>query len=272
MVSKRRVLLLAVCTTVVCSLLVIVPLLWQTKPDMHTAITKAIGFLEDRREPYALLWLDVMYRRFGITEFADSLQRYDQVLTERPEEAPLLRVFRRMADYDNSLQSGDLQAVSLPSDILIIHALYCDRRGLPLDYPKMLATEAGQGGYHLTHVLLALIWVQERGCELTLPEGFTDEVYSANAAIINSDPKTVDDLKLEAAAFLYLAGQGDLVDDSFIDHVIESQNDDGSWGHPNEGEDKDYWYWHSTILGLLLLLHLEFPADSYPPVLDSASK
>jgi len=241
----------------------------QSKPDLQTAIAKAIDFLEDRREPYALLWLDVMHRHFGIAEFADALQRYDQALTEHPEEAALLRVFRRMADYDNPLRTEDLQAVSLPSDIIIVHALYCDRLGLPIDYPRMLDREASQGGYHLTHVLLAWIWVQENGCELTLPTGFIDEIYSANAAIINSNTKSVNDLNLEAAAFLYLAGQGDLVDDYFIERVIASQNGDGSWGNYSDSEVD--MYWHSTILGLMLLLHVEFPADSYPPMLDSAS-
>jgi hypothetical protein len=271
--SKRRALLLAFCITALCSLLVVVPLLKQPEPDLETAIAKAIDFLEDKREPYALLWLDVIYRRFGITEFANSLQLYDQVLTEQPEQLSLLRVFRRIADYDNPLQTEDLKAVSLPSDIIIVHALYCNRteRGLPVDYPKMLDREAGEGGYHLTHVLLAWIWVQENGCELALPDGFIDEVYSANAEIINSDPTTVDDLKLEAAAFLYLAGQGDLVDDSFIERVIASQNGDGSWGHPSNDQEAEYLHWHSTILGLMLLLHVEFPADYYPPVLDSAS-
>ncbi len=269
--SKRRALLLAFCITALCSLLVAVPLLQHPEPDLHTATAKAIDFLEDRNEPYALLWLDVMHRRFGIDKFADALQRYDQLLTEQPEEASLLRVFRRIADYDNPLQTEDLQAVSLTSDIIIVHALYCDQRGLPIDYPRMLDREAGEGGYHLTHVLLAWIWVQENGCELALPDGFIDAVYSANAAIINNDPKTVDDLKLEAAAFLYLAGQGDLVDDSFVERVIVSQNGDGSWGHSNDGKDEEYWQWHSTILGLMLLLHVEFPADVYPPVLDSAS-
>jgi len=269
--SKRRALLLAFCITALCSLLVTVPLLTPPEPDLHTAIAKAIDFLEDRNEPYALLWLDVIHRRFGITEFADALQRYDQLLSEHPEEESLLRVFRRIADYNNPLQAEDLQAVTLPSDIIIVHALYCDRLGLPVDYPRMLDREAGQGGYHLTHVLLAWIWVQENGCELALPDWSIDELYSANAAIINNDPKTVNDLKLEAAAFLYLAGQGDLVDDSFVERVIASQNGDGSWGSSSNEQEAEYLHWHSTILGLLLLLHVESPADSYPPVLDSAS-
>jgi hypothetical protein len=270
--SKRRALLLALCITALCSILVAAPLLTQPKPNLHTATAKAIDFLEDRNEPYALLWLDVIYRRFGVAEFADSLQRYDQLLTEQPENAALLRVFRRIADYDNPLLTEDLQAVILPSDIIIVHALYCDRpeRGLPIDYSRMLDREAGDGGYHLTHVLLALIWVQENGCELELPDGFLDAIYHANAALINTD-SAVTDLELEAAAFLYLAGQGDLVDDSFIERAILSQNGDGSWGSSSNEEEAEYWHWHSTILGLLLLLHVEFPAGAYPPVLDSAS-
>ena len=269
--SKRRALLLAFCITALCSLWVVVPLLTHHEPNLQNAIANAIDFIEDTQEPYALLWLDVMHRRFGIEEFADALQRYDQVLTEQPEQLPLRHVFRRIADYDNPLQAEDLQAVSLPSDRIIAYALYCDRLGLPSDYSEMLDRAVSQGGYHLTHVLLAWIWVQENGCELALPDGFIDDMYRANAAIINSDPMTVDDLKLEAAAFLYLAGQGGLVDDSFVERVIVSQNDDGSWGHSSDDQEESYWHWHSTILGLLLLLHVEFPADSYPPVLDSAS-
>ena len=273
--SKRRALLLAFCITALCSLLVVVPLLMHHEPDLPTeedlqnAIANAIDFFEGSREPYALLWLDVMHRRFGIEEFADALQRYDQVLTEQPEQLPLRHMFRRIADYDNPLQAEDLQAVSLPSDRIIAYALYCDRLGLPSDYSEMLDRAVSQGGYHLTHVLLAWIWIQENGCELALPDGFIDDMYRANSAIINNNPRVVDDLKLEAAAFLYLAGQGALVDDSFVDRVITSQNDDGGWGVSSDGQGDSYW--HSTILGLLLLLHVEFPADSYPPVLDSTS-
>ena len=273
--SKRRALLLAFCITALCSLLVVVPLLMHHEPDLPTeedlqnAIANAIDFFEGSREPYALLWLDVMHRRFGIEEFADALQRYDQVLTEQPEQLPLRRMFRRIADYDNPLQAEDLQAVSLPSDRIIAYALYCDRLGLPSDYSEMLDRAVSQGEYHLTHVLLAWIWIQENGCELALPDGFIDDMYRANAAIIDNNPMMVDDLKLEAAAFLYLAGQGALVDDSFVERVITSQNDDGGWGDSSDRQgDSD---WHSTSLGLLLLLHMEFPADSYPPVLDSTS-
>lgn len=209
-----------------------------------------------------------MHRRFGIPEFADALERYDQVLLGQPDNAPLLRVFRRIADYDNPVTTGDFAALSADVDYITVPALYCDQLELSDDYPMLLENATERGDYQLTHVLLALIWSQENGCELELPDGFIEDVYTANAALINDD-HTVDDLELEAASFLYLAGQGDLVDDSFIETVIESQNNDG--GRSFSGEEQEDSEWHATISGLLLLLHVEFPSDSYPPVLDSAS-
>jgi hypothetical protein len=209
-----------------------------------------------------------MHRQFGIAAFADALQRYDQVLAENPPDAPLLRVFRRIADHDNPLQDGDLQAVEVDVDRITVPALYCDRWGLSANYLEMLEEEAHRGGYLLTHVLLALVWIEENGCGASLSNDFIEDVYHATAALIGDD-SVVEDLELEAAAFLYLVGQGALVDDAFIDRVIAVQNDDGGWTRflDRLGESD----WHTTILGLFLLLHVEYPAASYPPMLNPAS-
>jgi hypothetical protein len=231
-------------------------------------VANAIAFFEESREPYApdaLLWLDVIHRRFGIEAFADALQRYDQVLDQ--EQTPLLRVIRRIADHDNPLQAGDLQAVWADVDFVTVPALYCDRFGLSDHYPALLQLSVSQGGYMPPHVLLAWIWIQDNGCEVPLPDGFIEDVYRANVALIGDDP-VVDDLELEAAAFLYLAGQGALVDDAFVERVIKVQNDDGGWLDSSDKPGDSHW--HASILGLLLLLHVEYPADSYPPVLAPA--
>jgi hypothetical protein len=231
-----------------------------TQEELHTAVAKAINFFARSREPHALLWLDVMHRRFGIEEFADALQRFDRVLTEQPKQSPVLRVLRRMADHDNPLRIEDMEAVSHPSDRIIVCALYCDRLGLPPSFPDVLAKAVRAGGYYLPHVLLAWVWIRENGCELALPDGFIDDVCRVNAAMVNNDPMTVSDLKLEAAAILYLAGQGALVDNVFVGSVIVTQNDDGGWRRSPDGNGGSDW--HATILGLLLLLHLKFSAGS----------
>ncbi len=72
--SKQKVLLFVAFIIVLFSLLIIPPYL-HTIPDLELPIENAIDFLELSNEPHALLWLDVIHRRFGIEEFADSLQR-----------------------------------------------------------------------------------------------------------------------------------------------------------------------------------------------------
>jgi hypothetical protein len=232
-----------------------------TEADLRARVERAIHFLEPTREPHALLFLDILHRRFGIEAFADSLARYDQVLTERPDEAPLLSVFRRIADANNPIEPDDWDHVKLPKDRLLVSALYCDRLGLPPSFAEALGRAVSHGGYGLTHALLTWIWIQENGCELDLPEGFVDRMVAAVAAIIDTDPLTINDLKLEAAAFLCMARRTSLVDLGFVRRVIAIQNDDGGWGKPDEGAgNPDESSWHSTILALMLLLHVSFPA------------
>jgi hypothetical protein len=221
-------------------------------------VANAIKFLGQSQEPEAMLWLDVMFRRFGIEEFANSLQQFDQLIYLYPSKLPELRLFRRIADYNNPISAYDLKRVKIDLDRITLPALYCDRLDLPSDYLKVLEERVSRGGYQLTHVLLAWIWIQENGCEPELPDDFIEDLYHANAALIDTDP-IVTDLELEAAAFLCLAGQSELVDDSFLEQVIASQDADGGWGSDRR--------WHTTILGLLYLLHVEFPSDTYPPVL-----
>jgi hypothetical protein len=94
-----------------------------------------------------------------------------------------------------------------------------------------------------------------------VPEGFAEEMYAAVAAIVDDRPTKVNDLKLEAAAFLCLARQGARVNPAFVQRVVAIQNRDGGWGKPDHVDPSkpDESSWHSTILALLLLLHIEFP-------------
>lgn len=270
--------LFAVFGIIALSIIVAVPLLLHPEPApepkpiaLQPAIANAIAFFEEPGEPndlYALLLLDVVHRRFGIAAFADALQRYDEVMAVHPDQAPLMRVFRRIADYDNPLQDEDLLKLSEDIDLVTAPALYCDRLGIPSNYPSTLDRATRLGDYMLTHALLACIWIQENGCDVPLPDDFIENMYRANAALIGDDP-VVDDLELEAAAFLCLAGQGAMVDHSFVERVIAVQNDDGGWLLSSDKPgDSD---WHTTALGLMLLLHLEYPSDSYPPMLAPQS-
>jgi hypothetical protein len=267
--KKTYIIVLCVIIVVIVSLIAVPLLLRPGRSEaLQNAITKAIDYSEAIRDPYELLMLNVMYRRFGITAFADSLQLYDQELSERPDDAPLLRVFRRIADHDNQLQPGDLDEVSVDIDQITVPALYCDRLGFSDRYADILEQATFMGGNLLPHIVLARIWTKDNGCEWPRPESSMETVYSETADLIGYDP-LVDDLRLEAAAFLFLAGQGSRVSDTFIDRVLAVQNDDGGWSYSSNISSESES--HATVLALMLLLHVQNPADSYPPMLAPAS-
>jgi hypothetical protein len=231
-----------------------------TQEILGKTVANAIAFLKGTREPHALMFISILHRRFGIEEFADALKLYDQALTQHPERAPVLRVFRRVFDANNPLQPDDWDHVTIESDRLLVSALYCDRLDLPLSFADALSRAVGQGAYAATHALLAWIWSQENGCKLALPDGFLDQMYGTVAALIDTDPTTISDLKLEAAAFLCLARQSARVDLGFVQRVVAIQNEDGGWGTPAEGAgNPDESSWHSSILALMILLHVRFP-------------
>jgi hypothetical protein len=253
--------------------------LQPTDPSLQQALKKAINYLKQTQDPMGLLMINVLYRQFNITEFNDSLQRYDQVLAANPE--PINRIFRRIADYNTSaVLHEDFNSVTDQLDRITVPALYSDRMALPDDYPSQLtdAMDSGaiyaqnrinSGCYLLTHVLLATIWMQNNHCSLQLPEDFKSTLYQNNAALIG-DGSHVDDIELEAAAFLYQAGQGNMVSDAFVQNIIAAQFTDGGWAISQDTPGNTNW--HPSILALMILLHVEYPAASYPPMLAPAPR
>jgi hypothetical protein len=173
----------------------------------------------------------------------------------------VLRVLRRLLDANNPLRPDDWDHLRIHTDQLLAAALYCDVLGVPEYYPEALERGVKAGGYHATHVLLAWIWLNDNRCKLKVRDGFVEDMYRANLTILEDRPTMVNDLKLEAAAFLCMARQGSRVDPKFVRHVVSIQRADGGWGIPDTPDPNhpDGSSWHSTILALLLLLHVEFP-------------
>ena len=231
-----------------------------TEAEVAAVVASAIAFLKSAREPHALLFMGLIHRRFGVREFANALALYDEELPKHPDRAPVLRVFRRMFDASNPIQLEDWEHVTIPTDRLLISALYCDRLGLPESFADVLAQAASQGRYAATHALLAWVWIQENRCRLAAPAGLFEDICRAVAMIIDEDPTSVNDIKLEAGAFLCLAHQMHRVDLGFVRRVIAFRNADGGWGRPVEGAGHPgESSWHSTILALMILLHVRFP-------------
>src|SRR5215207_376936 len=124
-----------------------------TEEQVRTAVANGVRFVNRTREPYGLWFMGMMHRLFGTPEFADALKRYDEVVAERPSEAPRLRVLRRLNDADNPLRPDDWDSVQIHTDRILAAALYCDRVGFPPTYAATLEAGVKAGGYHATHVL-----------------------------------------------------------------------------------------------------------------------
>ncbi len=247
-------------------------------PALQQAVKNAIAYLKQTQDPMGLLMLNVIYRQFGIIEFKDSLQRYDKLLASNPD--PWLRIFRRIADYNTSaVRPEDFNSVTDQLDRLTVPALYSDRLSLPDDYLSQLIDamntgfsyaehSSNRGSYLLTHALLATIWLQNNHCSLQLPEDFTSILYQKNAALIG-DGSQVNDIDLEAVAFLYQAGQGNLVNpdfaQNFVQNIIAAQFTNGGWSAIKDTPSNTNW--HPSVLALMILLHIQYPAASYPPMI-----
>ena len=237
----------------------------NTDDKVEVAITNAINYIAQTQESYALLMLNVIYRQFDITEFKDTLQRYDEILSSSSQ--PLLKLLRRIADYNNTVDETDFSGVVDEIDSVMIPALYADQWSLPDNYPFVLINAKDSGGYMMTHALLATIWLQENNCNISLPDSFI-ETLNYDTAALTQTSSPITDVALEAAAFLYEAGQGNLVNPDFAENVVATQNPDGGWSLSSDtpsGSD-----WHPTVLALMILLHVAHPAESYPPMLASA--
>jgi hypothetical protein len=234
----------------------------KTDDKLEVAINNAINYLEQTNEPFGLLMLNVIYRQFGIQEFKDTLQRYDEILSS--DSHSIMKLYRRIADHNNTVDETDFGAIVEQVDIITIPALYADQRNPPSNYPMVLIDAKDNGGYMMTHALLATIWLQENNCNISLPDNFIETLHYDTAALTESG-LPVTDVALEAAAFLYEAGQGNLVSSDFAENVIATQNTDGGWSLSSDTQSDSNW--HPTILAFMVLLHVAHPATSNPPML-----
>lgn len=205
-----------------------------------------------------LLLLDVIHRRFEVDAFAGAAAQYDAALAARPQAPIDAFAFRRVFDPGQLLTAKELAQVGKGVNEVTIPAMFCDTLPLAPDYGDRLAADAALGGYELTHVALALRWIDELQCT-PVDADFVAQVVADTVALIDPDDG-LDDLEIEAAMFgALLAGTDALPDLS--DALLQGQLTDGTWPHDPGDREGD---WHTTGLALMLLLQLHRPpADGF---------
>ena len=150
---------------------------------------------------------------------------------------------------------------------LNITAANCDYKPLPSNYWNTIRDSLRAGGYNLTHVALALAFIQDNGCNKPADiDDINEKLTSGMVSIANDNPKNMD-LRFEAIAFLMLSGRYDLVDSSWIDEIIASQAKNGSWTDKTGQAKTD----HITVLALWALLEYEHADEPYEPLIRRPS-
>ena len=207
-----------------------------------------------------LIFADFFYRRFGIEELSGSLAVYDSNLAAGTSDDAYYRVVRRMGDPDHSYQDGDWASVTAALDEVTFPALYCRDQTLPSDYVQKMDALRDLGGYHLTHVALALIWFEENGCTPPVDASYRSDIDARMATLVDRSDG-LDDLEMEAVAWLLHMGRADLVEHADLQAIADAHLPGDGWGLTPASTTGD---WHATGLGLWALLIYECPDTDEP--------
>ena len=232
-----------------------------TEAEVRTAVANAIQFVNRTREPYGLLFMDLMHRRFEVPQFADALERYDEVLAEGRRRR------RCCACCGASATPTTRFAPTTGSTCRSTRTECSSRRCIAIGwaYPRRSPKPSPKASERAATTPRTRCWpgsgFRTTAARCRSPRGSSRSCTAPSPRILEDRPTLVNDLKLEAAAFLCLARQGARVNPSFVQHVVAIQKADGGWGKLDNADaaDPDGSSWHSSILALLLLLHVSFP-------------
>jgi len=143
-----------------------------------------------------------------------------------------------------------------------LRSVYCDL--YPIDKKKMikdLYAEADKGDYALTHALLSLQWMKENNCFKPDEVVQLEEYIVGKQVELLNDHQEMNDLTIEAIAFLLYCNYHNLVKASWLDKIIMLQQEDGGWKW-NSSELNTAT--HPSILALWALLEWREPGMNIP--------
>lgn len=215
--------------------------------------------------PQALAVQHEIGTRFGIPDLCCSLEEFDARLDAvdvHPNQRDEALLLRRLIDPSASTPIELIDTME-PTDEMLFRGMYYDLRPEEEPLRKLLASQADEGGYPLTHTLLALCWkgkVSEPWPDhdelvRDLAQRALDEGRSVVAPVLEANWAPYDTYA-EAVALTGFAGLHDLLIDDDIDWILSQQQGDGGWHH-----------WHPTIISLWALLEARFqlPAPGREP-------
>lgn len=235
------------------------------------AILNAQKYLVDNLgtvAPEQRLILDYLQRKFDLDPKL-NVQNTPLIIKADPNNYPLEIHFVERIAYPDKLVTAMPRNVLDPMSWVTVYSANCDHTPLPKDFWPKVRQNYSQGGYEMTHIVLALSFMRDNGC--TIPneaEGIEREVIAAMTRLAN-DPVTNADLRYESIAFIMLAGGYDSVNNGWIQKILSEQRPDGSWSFTlDDGKSND----HATTLALWAILEYKNPNKPYEPFIRRPDK
>jgi len=177
-----------------------------------------------------ILWvIKILNDKYCKSSFLDDFYRVRfKEFENHPVESAYQRLFNDEIVYE--IDYDLLETRQIYFDDIIIPALYCDLQTIPDNTLLKIFDIENASGYDLTHRYLAILFLKNRGC-------FIKEKYNIDNSILRASQKiteegneaTFDDLYPERVAFLLYGGFREIIEDNWIETIIENQEQSGGW-------------------------------------------
>jgi hypothetical protein len=210
------------------------------------------------------LFFEYLQRQYGIDQvFSASHTPINSPGPQQHQDTQQFLALRRIAYPTSFVQKLPIVQNDSITDMLL-RAANCDHIVLPSDYDTLVNQNLEAGGYNLTHVLLALEFMADNGCNYYTSaqvQSLQDQVTTGMTKLANN--LTTDaDLRYEATAFLFWQGHTDNVTAAAVQQIVQSQLPSGGWGASvGDVTTSD----HATLLAIwALLAYSHQPAHNQP--------
>lgn len=150
---------------------------------------------------------------------------------------------------------------------IILRALYCDVFPPDEAYCQELQKAARRGGYGLTHVAIALCWIQDRRGDLRcFRDDLSPQAVAQALLRLAHQERYCTDVGLEALAYLSCIERSFTVPEQAVAHVLRAQRADG--GFSKTGSPHSSGNTHTTVLALWVLLDARSKPNEMIPWFD----
>jgi hypothetical protein len=169
----------------------------------------------------------------------------------------LTRPFYRLLDPNVRPTDAELLAVPGLTGAVTAQALHCDWLPLAPAFWSALDRLAADGGYGLTHAMLASVWIEENACKAD-PARLVQLRADGSRRLVEllDRGRGPTDLQVEALAMLFYAGQRASVQPRHVDALLALRRADGGWALDG---DRSASHPHTTALALWVLLEARHP-------------